>query len=95
MTDKMHLSWIYLRMLVMHSENRNSDFMVRFHEIIDAMPNEDEPRLRDPFRQGPVYVAEERVRQIIQEYGTPYEPTGPELILQPFDVFPVCIRGLP
>lgn len=35
--DWSHLEWIYLRMVHVHSENPDVDYMVLFREIIDKL----------------------------------------------------------
>lgn len=40
MSNKDHLNWIYLRLLNVHKEKENIDYMLRLKAIIDAMPNQ-------------------------------------------------------
>ena len=47
-TDKEHLQWIYDRLICIHGEPPNVDYMLRFQEIIDSscdyvVPVEEEP----------------------------------------------------
>jgi hypothetical protein len=34
---KTHLEWLYLRMILVHGENSNYDYMIKFKEIIDQL----------------------------------------------------------
>lgn len=36
-----HLEWMYHRMIGVHKENKNYDYMVKFLEIIDKLKNTD------------------------------------------------------
>ena len=38
MTDKEHLEWIYARMVTIHREHTNVDYMIKFKEILDRYP---------------------------------------------------------
>lgn len=35
--SRKHLEWIYGRMIEVHSENKNFDYMQKFREIIDSL----------------------------------------------------------
>jgi hypothetical protein len=35
--DKEHLEWIYHRMIEIHGENPNYDYMIKFREILENL----------------------------------------------------------
>jgi hypothetical protein len=37
MSDKEFLNWIYERMIYVHGENKNVDYMLTFKKLIDKM----------------------------------------------------------
>ena len=41
-SDREHLQWIYQRMVVVHGENPQYDYMIRLQEIIDAQVTHEE-----------------------------------------------------
>jgi hypothetical protein len=41
MTNSEHLNWLFDRLVEVHNENPNYDYMVRFRKIIDAVENEE------------------------------------------------------
>ncbi len=41
MTNSQHLNWLFDRLVEVHNENPNYDYMVRFRKIIDEVENEE------------------------------------------------------
>ena len=41
MTNSEHLNWLFDRLVEVHNENPNYDYMVRFRKIIDEVENEE------------------------------------------------------
>ena len=35
--DKKHLKWVYNRLIEVHKENPNSDYMIKFKKIIENL----------------------------------------------------------
>lgn len=40
MTDKEFLTWIYERMIHVHGENPNVDYMLKFKDVLQGMSND-------------------------------------------------------
>jgi len=41
MTNSEHLNWLFDRLVEVHNENPNYDYMIRFRKIIDEVENEE------------------------------------------------------
>jgi len=45
MTNSQHLNWIFERLVEVHNENPNYDYMIRFRKIIDDVENKETKEL--------------------------------------------------
>lgn len=66
MKDKEILQWVYERMINIHNENPNVDYMLRFKKVIDSIKEPRQEIYRDPAVNRYGY----RVPDEFEDYGS-------------------------